>query len=110
MSPHVSQQLRGDESDSQTISQDSDGDPVSYLKKNEENAYLDAITDSQVMGRSEAVDKYEIEQREGILIDTDMLQDQQSQHDSADERPSVNVGLVEKTEQDEEEEEQQESF
>jgi hypothetical protein len=108
--PHVSQQLRGDESDSQTISQDSDGDPVSYLKKNEENAYLDAITDSQVMGgRSDAVDKYEIEQREGILIDTDMLQDQQSQHDSADERPSVNVGLVEKTEQDEEEEEQ-ESF
>lgn len=93
------QQQEDQDSDSHTISQESDAEPVAYLKKTEERAYLDAITDSQVIG--DHTERREIEKRENVFIDPEMLKHSQQESDNE----CVPVGLVSKTEEEEEEEE-----
>lgn len=90
--------MKADDSDSHTISQDSEAEPVAFLKQTEENAYLDAITDSQVIGGP--ADRSEIERRENVFIDPEMLKTSQQESEQA----NVPVGLVDKVEKVEEEE------
>lgn len=67
---------------SQTISQDSDVDKKAskqpeqflFLKKNEEIAYLNAITDTQAVAcEEEKFDKLAIEKRENVSISMEMI-------------------------------------
>lgn len=55
--PYVGQrqQSHDEDSDSQTISQESDGEQQVFLKKQEESAYLDAITDSQALESKQTI-------------------------------------------------------
>lgn len=74
--PYIAQRFASQEdSNSHTISQESEEekDPKMFLKKGEERAYIEAITDSQYEEIRQ--EKMEIERREGVYIDPEMLRD-----------------------------------